>query len=106
MTNTPLAIAVFIITTFTVTVLVGAMMPIWIDPLAGVFRRPINRLRVRPSRDPVYRLRPGQLVQTTLRMATRDTGKVVDPQVLFLRTGHKWWMPPGCLDPVDHLTPP
>lgn len=42
-----------------------------------------------------------------------DVGTVVlvgsgtgDPQVLFLRTGHKWWMPPGCLDPVDHLTPP
>lgn len=63
----------------------------------------------------VVKINPAYAVYGLLPTAPSvgDVGTVVlvgsgtgDPQVLFLRTGHKWWMPPGCLDPVDHLTPP
>lgn len=84
MTSLPLAIAAALTGSFTVTVLVGATLPIWIDPLAGIARRPVNRLRVRLSRDPVYRLRAGQLVQSTTLLAIQDTGERIDPGLMVV----------------------
>ena len=74
---------------FVPTLLVGFTVPLWIDPVCRFIRRPINSLRVRLSRDPVYRLRPGRMVQSTLRLATQDTGKVLEPGMLVV----KGWVP-------------
>lgn len=84
MTSLPLALAVAFTGSFTVTVLVGATLPIWIDPLAGIVRRPLGRLRVRLSRDPLYRLRAGQLVQSTTLLATQDTGRRLEPGLMVV----------------------